>query len=70
MIIHNDKVIYFKARKELSIIKYRPKPYRETPNPYIGSLNLETYRDEDGIAKAYTLGFIILGGGVKLRLIT
>lgn len=59
--IQNDKVIYFKASKEVSIIKYRAKPYRETANPYIGSIDLETYNDETGIAKVYAIGFIILG---------
>lgn len=54
-------VIHVNASKNLSIIKYIPKGYSDSANPFIGSLDLETYTDSDGTAKIYALGFIVSG---------
>lgn len=63
--IRNNNVIHVNASKDLPVIKYIPKPYRESPNPYIGSLDLETYKDLDDTVKIYALGFIVLGESPK-----
>ena len=63
--IRNNNVIYVNASKDLPVIKYTPKPYRDSPNPFIGSLDLETYKDIDDTVKVYALGFIVLGESPK-----
>lgn len=59
--ISKGKVTYMDAYKDLSIIKYNAKSYTESPNPLIGSLDLETFEDLDGFPKVYALGFMVLG---------
>ena len=51
-------VVYLEISKELSPIKYLHKPYKESSNPFIGSLDLETFVDLDGYSKVYALGFV------------
>lgn len=59
--VSNDKIIHLVASKDLSIIKYVAKGYKAQPNPFIGSLDLETYLDTDGYTKIYALGYIVSG---------
>jgi DNA polymerase type B, organellar and viral len=64
--ISKDEVINMEAVKELSVIKYESKNTKDVSNPFIGSLDLETFEDLDGFAKVYALGFMILGKEAKM----
>ncbi len=60
-LISKDKVVQLFAKKELNIIKYNSKPYKESANAFIGCIDLETYKDIDGVVKVYSLGFVTQG---------
>jgi DNA polymerase type B, organellar and viral len=56
-IISNDKVIKIFNNRVLSPIKYHSHVYKASSNPFIGTLDLETFVDNDGYAKVYAIGF-------------
>lgn len=56
-VISNDKIIKISSNKELQSMKYNQQVYKASSNPFIGSIDLETYVDKDGYAKVYALGF-------------
>ena len=45
---------------KLPILNSKPSKYRGMPNTYIGSFDIETYKDSDGKSKVYALGFTTL----------
>ena len=55
--ISNGSIINVTNKKKLQPIKYYGKQYKSSANPYIGTLDLETFVDTDGISKVYALGF-------------
>lgn len=56
-IISSNKVTDIFNHKELSAIKYYDPTYKASSNPFIGTIDLETYVDTDGYSKVYALGF-------------
>ena len=55
--ISNNKIIKISSSKELQSMKYHKQVYKASSNPFIGTIDLETYVDKDGYAKVYALGF-------------
>jgi hypothetical protein len=55
--ISNNNVIGLASYKELLPIKNHYRPYKASSNPFIGTLDLEAYEDNDGYAKVYAIGF-------------
>jgi hypothetical protein len=55
--IKDQEIIKTSSSKELVPIKYNGQLYKASSNPFIGTLDLETYNDRDGYAKVYALGF-------------
>lgn len=54
--ISTNKVVALYSNKVLLPIKNRSKVYKASSNPYIGTLDLETYVDFDGYSKVYAIG--------------
>lgn len=57
--IISDKITGFEAKKELVCISNKDREYKAASNPFIGTIDLETYRDTDGYSKVYALGFYV-----------
>jgi hypothetical protein len=55
--ISDQEIIKTSSIKELVPIKYQGQLYKASSNPFIGTLDLETYNDREGYAKVYALGF-------------
>lgn len=55
--IKNNKIISVRSTKYLEYIKPKFIEYKASSNPYIGSFDIETYINDDGISKIYALGF-------------
>lgn len=55
--INDQEIVKTSSVKELVPIKYHGQLYKASSNPFIGTLDLETYNDRDGYAKVYALGF-------------
>nr|YP_005351174.1 DNA polymerase type B2 [Peltigera malacea]AEK48302.1 DNA polymerase type B2 [Peltigera malacea] len=60
--ISSDKITGFEVNKELACISNKHREYKAASNPFIGTLDLETYHDTDGFSKVYALGFYVDGG--------
>lgn len=60
--IGSDKITGFEVNKELACISNKHREYKAASNPFIGTIDLETYRDIDGFSKVYALGFYVDGG--------
>jgi hypothetical protein len=63
--ICKDKIINISINKDLSFIKPDLKFSKEIANPLIGSLDIEAFKDLDGYAKVYAIGYVVLNYGVK-----
>jgi hypothetical protein len=57
LVIRNNDVVTMFSEKELLPIKPNVVEYKASSNPFIGTIDLETYVDKDGISKVYALGF-------------
>lgn len=64
--ILDNNIVKVESEKKLSSIKYKAKNLKDEPNILIGSWDIETFKDIDGYAKVYALGFYVLGGKVKI----
>lgn len=49
--ITNDKITGFEVNKELACISNKHREYKAASNPFIGTKDLEIYRDIDGFSK-------------------
>ena len=55
--VKNGNVDGIEVCKELYPIRYISKNYKAASNPFIGVIDLETFKDVDGYNKIYALGF-------------
>jgi len=58
--IYKSKILNLEIKKELGILKPELKFSKDVSNPFIGSLDLETFKDLDGYGKVYAVGYIVL----------
>jgi DNA polymerase type B, organellar and viral len=56
--IKNQQIIAVNITHNLNIIEYKPKKIISEININIGTFDLETFVDTDGLAKVYAIGFI------------
>ncbi len=49
--INSDKITGFEINKELAYISNKHRKYKAASKPFIGTINLEIYRDIDGFSK-------------------
>lgn len=63
--IKNSEVVKVESNKQLSKIKYVFNNLKDEVNPFIGSWDIETFKDVDGYSRVYALGFTTLKGDLK-----
>lgn len=64
--VESDKIIYLESSKTLQAIKPHKKISKGGTNINIGTFDLETFLDDDGINRVYALGFAITGNKPNL----
>src|SRR5438034_1737740 len=62
LIISKFKVLNSESNKNLKSIKYVPNKsdFKDVSNPFIGSFDLEAFKDLDSLARVYAVGFMVL----------
>ena len=57
MVSSKEEIIQLETMHDLPIIKPLKDVYKPTPYPFIGTFDLETFRDSDSTNRVYALGF-------------